>query len=116
MLEPFGFRNSIEFFRIYIAQMCKARPDETVWVLSIGAGDCASEINIAEWLRENSIENYAFECVDINAEVLKRARASAAEKGFADRFTLGTLDVNTWRLLLQYVVILAVQWLHHFVE
>ena len=93
MLEPFGFRNSIEFFRIYIAQMCKARPDETIWVLSIGAGNCASEINIAEWLRENSIENYAFECVDINPEVLKRAQTAAAEKGFAERFTLRTFGL-----------------------
>ncbi len=116
MLQPFGFRNSIEFFRIYIAQMCKARPDEKVWVLSIGAGNCASEINIAEWLRENAIENYAFECVDINPEVLKRAQASAAGKGFADRFTLGTFDINTWKPPRQYDVILAVQSLHHFVE
>jgi len=116
ILEPFGFRNSIEFFRNYIAQVCKSKPLETVWVLSVGAGHCASEINIAEWLREQSIENFAFECVDLNPAVLKRGQTSAAQKGFADRFTLGSFDINSWKPPRQYDVILAIQSLHHFVE
>jgi SAM-dependent methyltransferase len=116
MFAPFGFRNSIEFFRTYIARVCANKPEETVSILSVGAGNCATEINIAEWLRENGIENYRFECVDINPQVLKRARASASEKGFADRFTLGTFDINTWKPTRLYDVILAIQSLHHFVE
>ncbi len=116
MLAPFGFRNSVEFFRTYIAQVCAKKPGETVSILSVGAGNCATEINIAEWLRETGIENYTFECLDINPEVLKRAQTSASEKGFADRFTLGTFDINTWKPKHPYDVILAIQSLHHFVE
>src|SRR2546422_90717 len=116
MFVPFGFRNSVEFFRNYIGRVCANKAGSTISILSVGAGNAATEINIAEWLRENGIENYTFECVDINPEVLKRGQASASEKGFADRFTFGTFDVNTWKTPHAYDVILAIQSLHHFVE
>jgi SAM-dependent methyltransferase len=112
----FGFRNSVEFFRNYIGRVCANKAGSTVAILSVGAGNAATEINIAEWLRENGIENYAFECVDVNPEVLKRGLASASEKGFGDKFTFGTFDVNTWKPAHAYDVILAIQSLHHFVE
>ena len=115
MLVPFGFRNSVEFFRTYIAQVC-GKTEDVVSILSVGAGNCATEINIAEWLRERGIENYAFECVDINPEVLKRGHISSSEKGLANRFVLGTFDINTWKPAHPYDVVLAVQSLHHFVE
>src|SRR5437879_10683505 len=41
MLASFGFRNSIEFFRTYIARICKSKPNEVVRILSVGAGNCA---------------------------------------------------------------------------
>src|SRR6266481_6001609 len=39
MLEPFGFRNSVEFFRTYIARVCATKPRQTVFILSVGAGN-----------------------------------------------------------------------------
>jgi SAM-dependent methyltransferase len=116
ILEPFGFRNSVEFFRSYIGKMSANKPGSTIRVLSVGAGNAATEINIAEWLRENGIENYTFECVDINPEVLERGRASAGEKGFTDKFSFHSFDVNTWKPAHAYDVILAIQSLHHFVQ
>jgi SAM-dependent methyltransferase len=113
---PLGFRNSVEFFRNYIGRVCRDKPVSTVFILSVGAGNAATEINIAEWLRENGIENYAFECVDVNPEVLERGKASASEKGFGDKFKFGTFDVNTWKPVRAYEVTLAIQSLHHFVE
>src|SRR5262245_17551466 len=80
LLEPFGFRNCNECFRSYIGRICKEKATSTFFILSVGAGDCATEINIAEWLRENGISNYRFECLDLNADVLKRGRASAEAK------------------------------------
>src|SRR5436190_1991394 len=55
MLAPFGFTDAIQFVRTYMARTCRRFPTESMSFLSIGAGTCASEINIAEWLRENSI-------------------------------------------------------------
>src|SRR5262245_51939302 len=55
MLAPFGFTDALQCFRRYLADLCRAAPRGTLSFLSIGAGTCASEINIAEWLRENLI-------------------------------------------------------------
>jgi SAM-dependent methyltransferase len=116
MLAPFGFTDSIQLFRTYIARVCKTTPDETCRVLSIGAGNCESEINIAEWLREVGIQNFRIECVEINTEMLKRAQASTQEKGLTGHFSFASFDVNTWQPSSEYDVILAIQCLHHFVE
>jgi SAM-dependent methyltransferase len=116
MLQPFGFANSIELFRTYMGRVCRDNPGQDQYFLSVGAGDSASEINIAQWLLENRIANFAFECLDINPEVLNRGVNSAQEKGVADHFAFSTFDLNSWRPRRQYRVILAVQSLHHFQE
>jgi SAM-dependent methyltransferase len=116
MLEPLGFTNAIQFVRLYLARVCRQFPADTVSFLSIGAGTCASEINIAEWLRENSIENYVFECVDINPRLLEKGRMLAEEKSLSNHFRFAPFDVNGWKPVRQYHAIVAFQSLHHFVE
>jgi SAM-dependent methyltransferase len=116
VLREFGFTNSIEMFRTYIADLCRRRPTETCFVLSVGCGDSASEINVAQWLIEYGLENFSFECLDINEEVLSRGKRSAEQKGYGDRFRFGVFDVNSWKPSRSYHVILAIQCLHHFVE
>lgn len=116
ILAPFGFTDSIQFFRNYMARVCRDSPDLTCEFLSVGAGACASEMNIAEWLREVGISNYRFECLDINPDLLKRGKASIEKKGLGRHFRFATFDVNSWRPERQYRVIIAVQSLHHFVE
>ena len=116
ILAPFGFSNASEFFRMYMARLCSQWPGQTLSFLSIGSGTSASEINIAEWLRENGIENYFFECADINPKLLEIGSASAASRNFSEHFSFITFDVNSWRPERQYHVILALQSLHHFVE
>jgi SAM-dependent methyltransferase len=116
MIEPLGFRNSLEMFRLYIAQVCRQYPNEICRVLSIASGDSASEINTVEWLLEQQIRNFKLECWDINEEVLSRGRSAAAEKGIDQYFDFSVSDINLWEPQKQYHVILAVQCLHHVVE
>ena len=116
ILAPLGFTDVIQCFREYMARACRSMPDETAQFLSVGAGTCASEINIAEWLRENSIANYCFTCLDINPNLLKKAKASAREKDLAAHFKFETFDINSWKLHRTYQAIVAFQSLHHFVE
>ena len=116
MLAPFGFTDTIQFVRSYMARVCRQFPAETVSFLSIGAGTCASEINIAEWLREHSIENYMFECADINPKLLAKGQVSAKEKDLSKHFSYAPFDINSWRPPGRYHVIVAFQSLHHFVE
>ena len=116
MLEPLGFRNSLEMFRLYIARVCAQHPDETCRVLSIASGDSAPEINTAQWLIEHDIRNFQFECRDINEEVLARGRLAAADNGVGGHFAFVPTDINLWKPQEIYHVILAVQCLHHIVE
>jgi len=116
LLQGFGFASSIEMFRIYIARVCREHPEQLCVVLSIGAGDAATEINIAQWLFEQNVRNFQFECLDLNPEVLDRGRQAAFEKGYADQFTFSMFDVNAWEPVRQYHVIVAIQCLHHFLE
>jgi 2-polyprenyl-3-methyl-5-hydroxy-6-metoxy-1,4-benzoquinol methylase len=113
ILQPFGFTNSIELFRGYIGRVCGERAGEVVQCLSVGAGDSATEINIARWLLENNIQNFAFECIDINAEQLNRGSIAARENGVSEHFSFSTFDVNAWRPRRQFMFVLAVQSLHH---
>jgi SAM-dependent methyltransferase len=116
ILAPLGFRNSIELFQRYIVRVCRERQSEVCVILSLGAGNCASEIDIARWLLDNNIQNFRFECLDLNREVLDRAEQAAIAKAVADRFTFDVFDVNTWRPQRHFDIILAIQCLHHFVE
>jgi SAM-dependent methyltransferase len=116
MLQPFGFANSIELFRGYMGRVCRENPGHDVQFLSVGAGDSATEINIARWLLENEIRNFAFECVDINSEVLQRGRIAARENGVSEHLTFATFDINKWRPHRQYMFVLAVQSLHHVLK
>jgi hypothetical protein len=116
MLKPLGFTNSIELFRMYMARVCREQKTETCWFLSIGAGDSAPEINMAEWLIENDVQNFIFECLDLNPEVLDRGRRVACSKGIHEKFVFTTADINTWVPRRPYMIILAFQALHHFVK
>jgi SAM-dependent methyltransferase len=117
LLEPLGFSNSLEMFRLYIARVCAQYPDETCRIMSIASGDAAPEINTAQWLIENDIRNFQFECCDINDEVLKRGRSAAADYGVDRHFAFVAADINLWEPPRQvYHVVLAVQCLHHIVE
>jgi hypothetical protein len=116
ILAPLGFTNAMEMFRMYMVRVCREKMPETCWFLSIGAGDSAPEINMAEWLIENDIHNFVFECLDLNSEVLDRGEQSACAKGLRENFKFTNADVNSWHPARQYMIILAVQALHHFVE
>lgn len=116
MVAPFGFTDALQCFRTYIARVCQRNPNGTASLLSVGAGTCTSEITIAGWLREDSIENFVFECADINPTLLDQGRALAEEKQLSSHFRFAAFDVNSWQPDQQYHVVLALQALHHFVE
>jgi len=116
MIQPLGFGNSLEMFRLYIARVYRQYPNEVCCVLSIASGDSAPEINTAKWLLEQQIRNFKLECRDINEEVLSRGRRAATEKGIDGYFGFIVSDINLWEPQQQYHVVLAVQCLHHIVE
>jgi len=114
MMQCVGFTNAHECIRAYLEKLC--RTSGTCVFLSIGSGKGEAEIQMAMWLREHGLHNFAFECLDINESLLAQGRELAASRTMSHHFTFETFDVNTWAPSRTYHAILALQSLHHVVE
>lgn len=64
--ESLGFSNPDEFYVRYIAQLARSTPQSTCNILSVGAGNCDTEVRLSELLAASSVHNFAFDCLDIN--------------------------------------------------
>lgn len=85
-------------------------------VVSIGAGDCEIEVGVAESLRVGGEHRFTIECLDLNAALLERGRALAAERGVSERLSYTASSVADWRPRVDYDVCIANHALHHVVE
>lgn len=114
-LRTFGFASAEEFFaqRILQAAHENGRPPR---IVSLGAGNCDSEIAVAQTLQAQGLEAFRFECLDLTPDMLQRGRALAAASGLAAQFTFVRADFNHWRPAGHYDVVIANQSLHHVVR
>ena len=116
-LQQFGFNNPDEFFYKYCLEKCQQLTDEsTINILSIGSGNGELEVNIAKHLQSKGIENFAIECMDINARMHKRTKSLAKEYGVAKHISTIKVDFNKWHPSQQYDIIIANQSLHHVTQ
>ena len=83
---------------------------------SIGAGNCDTEVRLAELLVARGLERFRIDCIDVNVDMLARGRALAAEAGLADHVVPLHADLNDWRPERAYQGVLANQSLHHLVQ
>jgi SAM-dependent methyltransferase len=113
---PFGFGNPKEFYIKYMTRVCTRANKAVQQFISVGSGNCDLEVDLAERLIRSGINNFRFECLDVNSFMLDRGRSLAEEKGVTSRFTFLQSDINSWRPERRYQVVLANHSLHHFVE
>jgi SAM-dependent methyltransferase len=111
-----GFADPNDFFLQHIERAASAAPEAECNILSVGAGNCDTEVTLAEMLSQKGIKNFSFGCLDLNAEMLSRGRRLAGERGLSDNFEFLETDINSWQSERRYQIILANQSLHHFVE
>lgn len=109
----FGFSNPEEFFAHNIKCFMAERIHQKIHIVSIGSGNCDLEVKISQKLVQWGFENFVFECVDINKDMLKRGSKAANDAGLADSFLFSQGDFNNWRPAGQYEIIMANQSLHH---
>ncbi len=115
ILESFGFSHPDDFFARQIAAV-QARTGRPVRVISIGAGNCDTEVRVAAMLRDRGVDGFRIECLDLNPAMLERGAALAAAEGLADRLGFVRGDFNRWRPDGRYDVVMANQSLHHVLE
>lgn len=116
MIQPFGFIHPDDFF---INQLAKAMPSDATrpaHFISIGAGNCDTEVRVARGLIAVGINNFTIECVELNPAMLERGRALAAESGLQAHVLPVQNDFNKWQPTKPYHAVMANQSLHHVLE
>jgi len=112
-MRRFGFDNPEAFFIDRIQEYLAASKPRKVQLLSIGSGNCDLELRIAKELLRWGHDNFVFECLDLNPEMLERGREAASREGLTGYFRYSCDDFNNWEPVRKYGVVLANQALHH---
>lgn len=115
MLEEAGVSNPYQFFAKYLAESAARAGGARAKFVSLGAGNCDTEVHVAELLRAGGLEDFTIECIDINEHMLERGRALAEARGLAAHVIPLRADFNAWAPRREYAGVMANQSLHHMV-
>ena len=112
---PFGFSDPDSFYCLYLeAQINTAlAAGHPARFVSIGAGNCDTEIRLALILMQRGYQNFVIHCFDMNDVMLKRGYLLATEAGVGDQIATTTIDFNFWQPTTTYDAVIANQSLHH---
>lgn len=113
MLEEHGFSNPDQFFAKYLGESARRRGVDAPVFLSIGAGNCDTEVRIAKQLRNAGVEHFTIDCLDVNPSMLERGLEFARREGVAGHIATMQGDFNEWRAGREYDGVMANQSLHH---
>ncbi len=112
-LRAFGYEGGPEMFEAYLSEHC-ARPEtHQRRFVSIGAGNCELEVDLAGRLRKKGHVNFSIECLELNPAMLERGRTLARQAQVDAHLAFAGVDVNQWQARGDYDVIFASQSLHH---
>src|SRR5258708_39651679 len=95
MVEPFGFRNPLEFFAKYVTEQCEGSTEVRRFA-SVGCGNGEQEIELALDLRSRGYSRFVIDCIDMNAAMLERGRAAASAAGLTEQLSFLAADLNEW--------------------
>jgi SAM-dependent methyltransferase len=115
-LETFGFSHPDEFYALYLERSLADSHQRPARFVSLGCGNCDTEVRVARMLVDRGITQFTLECVDINAAMLDRGRTLAEEAGVAAQIVPVQGDFNRWQPNQKYDAVMANQSLHHVVE
>ena len=113
MLEEFGVSNPDQFFAKYLLESARAGGGEAPVFVSIGSGNCDTEVRVALLLKQAGLTQFVIECVDMNPHMLERGRAMAQAENVAVHIRTVEADFNRWRATQRYAGVMANQSLHH---
>jgi SAM-dependent methyltransferase len=116
LLEEHGCSNPEAFFARYLAEGMQRSGDAEPVFLSVGAGNCDTEIRVAQLMRQAGIARFTIECMDVNAEMLERGRVAAEAEGVGAHLAFTRGDFNRWQPRRKYAAVMANQSLHHVVR
>ena len=115
-IQPFGFIHPDDFFIKQLAKVIDTNPKYSGTFISIGAGNCDTEVRIAQGLVALGYANFTIECLDLNPAMLARGRELARQEGVSQHVLPTEGDFNRWTPDKPYSAVMANQSLHHVLE
>jgi SAM-dependent methyltransferase len=112
-IQAFGFVNPDDFFVTQLAVRMDGAAIDKYRFISIGAGNCDTEIRIARALVARGYKSFSIECLDLNPTMLDRGRNQARDAGLDDCILPQQGDFNQWKPVDSYHAVIANQSLHH---
>jgi len=116
MLEEFGCSNPDQFFAKYLLESAARSSDDSPCFLSVGAGNCDTEVRVAQLMRSAGLHSFTIECLDMNPHMLKRGQQMAQRENVANHLTFSEGDFNKWTATRRYGGVMANQSLHHVLK
>ena len=116
MLEEYGFSNPDQFFAKYLRESAARAGAQAPVFLSLGAGNCDTEVRVARLLLDDGLQDFTIECLDLNPEMLDRGREFARSMEVTAHISTVTGDFNQWSAVRRYDGVMANQSLHHVVN
>lgn len=116
MSQPFGFENPDQFFAKFLIESAQRSGRRPSCLVSIGSGNCDTEVRVAALMRAAGLEDFSIECLDINETMLERGIALAQSAGLQAHIKVTQADVNRWKPQGMYDGVMANQSLHHVLE
>ena len=115
--QAWGFASPDDFFLQQLRLRLERQPEHFFRIISIGAGNCDLESNIASELVNLGLTHFRIDCLDINPDMLERGRQHAVRLGVPDQIGLVESDFNRWQADDGcYDVVIANQSLHHVLD
>lgn len=115
-IQPFGFVHPDDFFIKQLAKVIDANPQDHGTFISVGAGNCDTEVRIAQGLVALGYADFTIECLDLNPSMLARGRELALQEGVSQHVLPAEGDFNQWTPTKAYSAVMANQSLHHVME
>jgi SAM-dependent methyltransferase len=114
LLAESGYQNIDDFFiqEIYKA----AQGKDFLNMTSVGSGDCAVEVRVAQGLISNGFSNFTIDYLDISGMALQRGIELVESLNLSSNIKIFEHDFNTGLLDKRYDIVLANQSLHHVVN
>lgn len=116
VLEEQGFSNPHQFLAKFLHESAARTGVDHPIFLSVGAGNCDTEVRVAKLLRERGMHDFTIHCLDLNASMLRRGIEMAQREGVAAHIEVIECDFNSWKAGVSYQGIMACQSLHHVVN
>src|SRR5690606_10155330 len=102
-------------FRLKVGEAITSCGSGPARIISIGSGNCDTEIRLAQGLIEDGLTHFTIECVDINESMFERAKVLAKAAGVESHLVAVNADFNSLELSGPYDAVIANQSLHHVI-